>query len=1196
MQSISIRRADSIDSDISEVDENDEKRADDKSLYASNKSEHLTVKVEPISQDYESDSDNEVTKEVTEQIVCSFCSHVSMSSYEFYVHVVEKHKQYPCGICLVYFKSSVLLTFHEILRHECRVCKKEIENAEEKVEHMTSIHKKMVLTCSKCEFSALDDEEVVDHYELMHGKINIENEINCFICGKVSPNKMFHQLHMDSKHKDIKLADMDETGLERDTNRRKTKEKFKQVMSAKWCCQFCKKIFDSIDTLESHDEKLHQCKFCDDEPSMSSEDRNFHMKKYHPKAFFSCTKCDFLALMAEDIAEHMILHISQPSIPPKSQQSKRKAISIESNLSYENKKRRIEEIQCDFWCDSCETDFQDEEEYEAHLSEVHRCRLCQQNFENSKLRSKHMKENHPSAFFSCTRCDFIALSVQEIAKHKHEDEPESASKLSNDEIITKRKKSTNIQKPVQMKKILKPTQKANMVVKPENAYELMPPLKPKQKSKPMPETMEYQPDPFQRSPSPDDDITDEVKWGEELNWGTGPETITNKEPKIQTPVINQCTYCQQSVPGNMKVHHLVVHQCRLCNYLFNNAGEKSKHMRMTHPNSLISCTKCKFVALSEMVVISHFEDTHLPEYTKDYRLDPLKAALCVVTTDQTDDHNMSDLHQQIIEDADTPYYQTNVTSFVCRICKIEMMNLKSLEKHMKDEHENFPICDHFPINVTNKSWRTHMRKEHNAKFWTCLVCMKDFFVRDSLRRHIICKHKAHPSVVCNVCKEPLLNAKDQFKHQHSHDQVECEQCGERFKNNTVLVAHTMAVHMGVGGKEFCHDCGKTFPSTKSLSRHRKICKEKVKHDQQSTVKPPPKRKSAPKRKPTEKPTKPCDECDQLFKNEKVLASHYMHAHLNMGTEFYCRECGKQCSSKIDLKRHLNSHGIDVNDPREAKAQGVGENIVEDEPDEYDDNEEEDYEDEDEDEEGEEGMEDEMEESRKQSKGSSEVVVKCEPQEYHFETATEQGKNKPSKHLDVKSELLTPEVKIKEENVNSKAYKNLMSYFQDESIMKCKTCQEVFAGYNALQQHMNDAHDSRQPICAHDRSEFTTKNDWVQHLKGEHGAELYPCPACDTEFNEKDLLRTHIIRKHPDDPDVMCKVCKKPMPTMKERYFHSKNHGDQTTCEQCGEKFNSAKVLASHTMVAHMNTGSNAFCFKCGDLFKDALKLNAHHCK
>ena len=160
------------------------------------------------------------------------------------------------------------------------------------------------------------------------------------------------------------------------------------------------------------------------------------------------------------------------------------------------------------------------------------------------------------------------------------------------------------------------------------------------------------------------------------------------------------------------------------------------------------------------------------------------------------------------------------------------------------------------------------RRKKNApeiENFDCCICDETFNSREEYKKHESEKHVRDGMIFC-----PFPNCDKKYKATET-----------RYGQSKLIVRHILR-HKGKQEEEsfVCPECGKTFKNRGSLKPHMALHKG-VKNIH-------------------------CDECDQSFYTTSALLSHKMRQHDDQA-EVICPECGKTCSNKYTLKRHMIRH-------------------------------------------------------------------------------------------------------------------------------------------------------------------------------------------------------------------------------------------------------------------------------------------------
>ena len=145
-------------------------------------------------------------------------------------------------------------------------------------------------------------------------------------------------------------------------------------------------------------------------------------------------------------------------------------------------------------------------------------------------------------------------------------------------------------------------------------------------------------------------------------------------------------------------------------------------------------------------------------------------------------------------------------------------------------------------------------------------------------------------VICDLCGKIFSNKGSFNKHTssvHEGSKFTCDSCDKSFTTKNGLNIHTEAVHNGT--KFYCESCGNSYTTIQSLNRHAKTV-HKDSEDNKSTTDASVKNITTSE----ENSTKISPKVENQFESEN-----------NIGSKFFCAECGKSYQSKQGLNLHTN---------------------------------------------------------------------------------------------------------------------------------------------------------------------------------------------------------------------------------------------------------------------------------------------------
>ena len=163
-------------------------------------------------------------------------------------------------------------------------------------------------------------------------------------------------------------------------------------------------------------------------------------------------------------------------------------------------------------------------------------------------------------------------------------------------------------------------------------------------------------------------------------------------------------------------------------------------------------------------------------------------------------------------------------TMMCNICDKSFKNDKTLMGHMINHFGIAPKMAKCPIcglTLQKKSYARHLRLHGDIVPEVCRYCKKEFREKRSLDKHIKAIHSSDRPYNCNHCSECFKTANEQQRHIQSHMRDsfahKCDKCQMTFQKQEELHTH-QRTHLDQ--KTYvCDVCEKAFSSEKNMRAH-----------------------------------------------------------------------------------------------------------------------------------------------------------------------------------------------------------------------------------------------------------------------------------------------------------------------------------------------------------------------------------------
>ena len=167
-----------------------------------------------------------------------------------------------------------------------------------------------------------------------------------------------------------------------------------------------------------------------------------------------------------------------------------------------------------------------------------------------------------------------------------------------------------------------------------------------------------------------------------------------------------------------------------------------------------------------------------------------------------------------------------------------------------------------------------------------------------------------------------------------------------------------------------------------------------------------------------------------------------------------------------------------------------------------------------------------------------------------------------------------------------------AYSHTNSSVECEFCQKKLRNPATLERHKIKFHNKCIELnCSHCDEKFTSRVKLKHHL-AVHG---FVCKTCSGVFNTEPLLEEH-VKIH--TKEFSCQFCPKKFSTSITADTHTaKIHcqDPEHPCDNCGDKFITAKDLTKHMNIAHneVSKRTQVVCDNCGKSFTTTSSLKKH---
>ncbi|XP_073828697.1 uncharacterized protein [Musca autumnalis] len=511
-------------------------------------------------------------------------------------------------------------------------------------------------------------------------------------------------------------------------------------------------------------------------------------------------------------------------------------------------------------------------------------------------------------------------------------------------------------------------------------------------------------------------------------------------------------------------------------------------------------------------------------------------------------------------------------SLECRICHVTCPRFKLLQQHFAQQHpseECYIECCQHQLRYRYEIEKHIVYHQADVQASKCDICYSIFTRRGALNQHISQKHP-------EVASQSLRTFK-------------CNDCGKVFFRKALLQYHQpycKGDNRNESNGHICPDCGKSYKSKDSLSRHKNST-----HIDQSAI-------------------FQCPICDKIVKNKIMLNYHVKsHTHINESKQKHvCFWCPSSCTTVQGLRTHIQYiHPIEYKKYWKNQSMTMPKDT-------YNCNQHE--------------TQDQTPNTANQRNSQIECRLPGDLQEGEEENPFESHgipNFKPALKYDISDTEMSsdkeclPETRSSSKSkrransssfrypskrpVTQEEYDDLIAEWKPN--LECRICHDTCPRFKLLQQHFAQQHSSEECYieCCHLQLRY--RYELEKHIFYHQDDRAFKCEICYRSFTVNSALTQHLLEKHTQGASkslktFKCNDCGRVFQGITKFQYHQpnckgykRNESNGIICTDCGKSYKNKNNLKQHIKKEHSGPTECVQCPICDKIVKCKHTLKIH---
>nr|XP_049695728.1 zinc finger protein 43-like [Helicoverpa armigera] len=718
----------------------------------------------------------------TLDFVCDYCSRTFTRKYNLQTHIENCHinSSCQCEICGQNFGSPAGLLQHLGRGHnsysqpfpECDLCGRIFTRKQNIVSHMITVHLQglgYAIKCRLCEKTFTTERNLKRHMNQLHNP-DIEYP-TCNDCHKVFRGKHSLIAHIQSVHsvteKDVIKCHLCEKVYTNNRNLKRHVEMF-HGEKGEFRCDICPKVYTSNQSLRRHARTRH---------STDNQEQ------------LTCNFCMKVIIGRENFESHIQFHHQELEV----------------------------EIKKEFACETCGESFLEEPYLRQHVKTEHSFKTFYKYCKKSLLK-QYKVDNH--TIYNCEFCHSSFLTVYELKDHmrlNHDTEYSlSTCNVCFNKFFSKESMSAH-------KTVCIPPANVNKCSHCDKLFTDI-------------SSLEF----HTRIFHPQAQIADSNI------------SSTNMEDDSVSFKCEHCDriyYSDRSLKHHIKLKHTTDEEveCQLCGKICSNKYYLASHIKIVHNNDSWSrCEYCDKQFKSKRNIRRHIEYTHLGmqrykciecetlfkekrSLRKHVRTKHPNSATfpqCHICHKRFESAKSCKIHLKLL-------HSFNMNTYPCDLCSVSFGSNEALSIHLQTKHLaedeiykceecNLVFKGHEKFEAHNEICHVNLVPNIKQKILPrCILCMKDFSTRKTLKRHIKKFHE-------DFDVDELAT----FGSRRRTFTVECENCIKNFNDEFYFNIYNKLKHLPDSVIFKCEFCYVSYNSLEFAIQRYKVtnadgCKSKM---------------------------------------------------------------------------------------------------------------------------------------------------------------------------------------------------------------------------------------------------------------------------------------------------------------------------------------------------------------------------------